>query len=408
MKEDIKERLEKISRGEVPEGYKKSKVGIIPADWEGLKYRQIFRVSSGDGLSQKDMRNGPYPVYGGNGISGYHDKYNFKDSNLIIGRVGAHCGSIYLITGKHWVTDNALYIRNKYRNYNDEFMYYKLKYQNLNRYASQSAQPLISGTRIYSISTSLPPLTEQKKIAQILTTWDKGIELKKKLIEEKKVQKKGLMQRLLTGELRLPGFDGQWKEIRLGDMGKTFNGLRNKTAKDFGKGKAYIPYKNIFDNPKIDIKNLDYVNILDGENQNKVKYGDILFTTSSETPDEVGMSSVLLEEVSELYLNSFCFGFRLKDFEILLAEFARFFFRGDLFRRKVFKLAQGSTRFNLSKNEMMKLNIKLPPIQEQKSIAQILSTGDREIDLLQKEVDQLKLQKRGLMQLLLTGIVRVS
>ncbi len=191
-------------------------------------------------------------------------------------------------------------------------------------------------------------------------------------------------------------------------MGKTFNGLRNKTAKDFGKGKAYIPYKNIFDNPKIDIKNLDYVNILDGENQNKVKYGDILFTTSSETPDEVGMSSVLLEEVSELYLNSFCFGFRLKDFEILLAEFARFFFRGDLFRRKVFKLAQGSTRFNLSKNEMMKLNIKLPPIQEQKSIAQILSTGDREIDLLQKEVDQLKLQKRGLMQLLLTGIVRVS
>ncbi|MCV5632786.1 restriction endonuclease subunit S, partial [Escherichia coli] len=87
-------------------------------------------------------------------------------------------------------------------------------------------------------------------------------------------------------------------------------GLTGKTKEDFGAGKPYIPYINIFKNSRIDIQNLEYVQVNDDERQSVVKYGDIFFTTSSETPEEVGMSSVLLEEVSEVFLNSFCFGFR--------------------------------------------------------------------------------------------------
>ncbi|HZK58116.1 MAG TPA: restriction endonuclease subunit S, partial [Clostridia bacterium] len=108
------------------------------------------------------------------------------------------------------------------------------------------------------------------------------------------------------------------------------------------------------------------------------------------------------------YLNSFCFGFRLDNFEILMPGFARFLFRGNMFRKDIFKLAQGSTRFNLSKTEVLKLYVKLPAVQEQKSIALILSTADREIELLTEELELLKQQKKGLMQLLLTGIVRVK
>src|SRR5690625_2128186 len=155
---------------------------------------------------------------------------------------------------------------------------------------------------------------EQQKIASILSTWDKAIELKEKLIEQKKQQKKGLMQKLLTGEVRLPGFESEWKEVNLGEIGQTFNGLSGKSAKDFGDGKPYIPYKTIFDNSRIDLNKLDYVYINEDERQNKVQYGDVFFTTSSETPDEVAMSSVLLDEVEEVYLNSFCFGFRLNNF----------------------------------------------------------------------------------------------
>ena len=117
---------------------------------------------------------------------------------------------------------------------------------------------------------------------------------------------------------------------------------------------------------------------------------------------------MLLDTVGELYLNSFCFGYRLHNFETLIPEFARFLFRGEAFRDEIFKLSQGSTRFNLSKNEVMKLNITLPTLQEQKAIAQVLSTADKEIELLEKVLEQLKLQKKGLMQLLLNGIIRLK
>lgn len=259
------------------------------------------------------------------------------------------------------------------------------------------------------ISVSVPiNVKEQQKIAFILSTWDKAIELKEKLIEQKKEQKKGLMQKLLMGEVRLPGFDEEWRKARLGNIGKTYNGLSGKTAEDFGKGEPYIPYKTIFADSKIDLQLMDYVSIDGTEEQNTAKYGDIFFTTSSETPNEVAMSSVLLDEVDKVYLNSFCFGYRLKNFDILTPEFARFLFRSHYFRSQVFKLAQGSTRFNISKNEVMKISVELPSVNEQKEIALVLNKADIEVKLLEKQVEEMKEQKKGLMQNLLTGKVRVK
>ena len=201
-----------------------------------------------------------------------------------------------------------------------------------------------------------------------------------------------------------------WEVVRLGEIGKTYNGLTGKNADDFQNGNAkFITYKNIFDNSKIDISILENVKINVNEKQNKVKYGDIFFTTSSETPYEVGMSSILLENINkEVYLNSFCFGFRLKNFKKLLPEFAVFYFRSFPIRSKIIKLAQGSTRFNLSKIQVMKIKLKLPSLQEQQKIADVLSTADREIKLLKKELEELKKQKKGLMQRLLSGEVRVK
>lgn len=226
----------------------------------------------------------------------------------------------------------------------------------------------LSKENVKKIQVILPSKLEQQKIADILSTWDKAIELKEKLIEQKKEQKKGLMQRLLTGKVRLPGFKGEWKEVRLGSIGSAYNGLTGKNKEDFGSGKPYIPYKSVFNGSRINIDQLEYVQISETENQNKVKYGDIIFTASSETPEEVGMSSVLLDHVDELYLNSFCFGYRLNDFNTLIPEFAQYLFRGNVFRKELLKLAQGSTRFNLSKNEVLKIKIKIPGLEEQKKL----------------------------------------
>ena len=276
---------------------------------------------------------------------------------------------------------------------------------------------IATGSKVYGISKGnlekfkiiLPPLPEQQKIAKILATWDKAIKLQQQLIENKKQYKKAVMKKLLTGEVRFKGFNEEWKEYHLGILGNTYSGLSGKSKEDFGIGLPYIPYKNIYGNPSIDITYMDYVNIKPSENQNQVIYGDIFFTVSSETPDEVGMSSVLLDKsIEELYLNSFCFGFRLNDFKTLLPEFASHYFRGDKFRFEMLKAAQGATRFNLSKSNVTKLKIVIPSVAEQLKIASFLSGIDKETKALENELLYFQKQKQGLMQQLLTGKLRVE
>lgn len=186
-----------------------------------------------------------------------------------------------------------------------------------------------------------------------------------------------------------------WNVKTLASLGKPFTGLSGKSKEDFGSGKPYIPYKNIFFNNRIDMTFLDYVEIGENENQFKVKYGDLFFTTSSETAAEVGMASVLLDHVNELFLNSFCFGFRLANFDVLDPHFASYLFRGRNIRKGITMLAQGSTRFNLSKSELGKLLIPIPSLPEQKAIAKILATCDDAIKECSAIMTQLYTRKRS-------------
>ena len=196
----------------------------------------------------------------------------------------------------------------------------------------------------------------------------------------------------------------------MGDIGESYMGLNQKRAEDFKNGNAkYITYKNIFENSCIDTDSFEYVFVEEYEKQNPVKFGDLFFTISSETQNEVGMSSVLLKHISEeMYLNSLCFGFRLFNFENLNPYFARFYFRSREFRKNIIKLSQGSTRFNISKTELLKIKIYFPRLQEQEKIAGVLSLCDEEIQTLKKMLESRKKQKRDLMQNLLNGKVRVK
>ena len=188
--------------------------------------------------------------------------------------------------------------------------------------------------------------------------------------------------------MRFPEFSGEWEKCTLGGIGTTFNGLTGKSANDFGSGSPFITYKSIFDSSKIDISKVEYVRISETERakqtQNEVEYGDIFFTTSSETPEEVGMASVLLTPIHDCYLNSFCFGYRLFDKQAYLPDFFRFYLRSNNVRRKIAILAQGSTRFNISKNEVMKMSIFLPPQNEQRKISEFFSLIEERIET-QKE-----------------------
>ena len=196
-------------------------------------------------------------------------------------------------------------------------------------------------------------------------------------------------------KLRFPGFTEDWEQRKLGSIGSTYTGLSGKTKEDFGHGEAqYITYLNVFQNTIADITMTDKVEI--DTTQNEVKYGDVLFTTSSETPEEVGMSSVWLGDTPNIYLNSFCFGFRPN--QKIDPYFLGYSLHAPYMRDKIKILAQGISRYNISKNKVMELEISLPNNEEQKLLGAFLQRIDLIITLHQRKLDNIKLKKKALLQ----------
>ena len=174
-------------------------------------------------------------------------------------------------------------------------------------------------------------------------------------------------------------------------MGTAYSGLSGKTKDDFGFGNArFITFLNVLTNAKIDTSILESVNVSEGEHQNEVKKGDLLFNTSSETPEEVGMCAVMDEELENVYLNSFCFGFRVTD-DNIDSTFIAYLMRSHIGRRIMSILAQGATRYNLSKNSFCKAELLLPKTkEEQKQVASYFTTLDAQISLQTQRLEKFK------------------
>jgi type I restriction enzyme S subunit len=193
--------------------------------------------------------------------------------------------------------------------------------------------------------------------------------------------------------------EGEWKEKQIDELGETINGLSGKSGDDFGTGKPYVTYKQVFDNSLVDFSVCGKVNISENENQNTLQKGDILFTTSSETPNEVGFASVLLESPKETtYLNSFCFALRPFEIEEIQPKFSRYLFHSPIYRKSIITLAQGITRYNISKGAFKNLKLPLPKPNEQQKIASCLSSLDEVIAANSQKMELLKEHKKGLMQ----------
>ena len=186
-----------------------------------------------------------------------------------------------------------------------------------------------------------------------------------------------------TPNIRFKGFTDDWEQRKLGDMGSTFTGLSGKTKEDFGHGDAqFITYMNVFSNPVANLEMTEAVEI--DANQNSVKKGDVFFTTSSETPEEVGMSCVMPENKDNIYLNSFCFGYRpTEKFDL---DYLAYVLRADSFRKEMTFLAQGISRYNISKNKVMEVSIPVPNLEEQTMIGRYFSTLDHLITLHQRKL----------------------
>lgn len=415
MNPTIKARIESIRRGEVPEGYKRTKIGIVPNEWE--------KVRLGDYLvKHKEVSeyNNQYPVLTSSRRGIFLQSDYYKQEVASEDNTGYNVVPKGYFTYRHMSDDNifrfnintivekgivsTLYPVFTTRGICDDFLLVLLNNgREFSRFAILQKQ---GGSRTYiyfdklqELKIWLPSISEQEKIAEILAGQDRVIALKEKLLAEKQKQKKYLMQQLLTGKKRLPGFSGEWKRGELGDIVVECNDGSTPSRKnsDYFNGdinwvvvEDIIPY--IYSTKeKLSKKGIESANL-------KVwKKGTVIVSTCAsiglvgilccEAATKQGITAILVDENNS-------------------NEYIRFWLENE--KLTLLKFAQGSSIREIRSPMLLKLKINYPCLQEQVAIVKILLTADKEIELLQKDIEQEKLKKKSLMQLLLTGIVRVD
>lgn len=280
-----------------------------------------------------------------------------------------------------------------YRSIDNDFIHPLLSTR---RYVSQVGENL--GARINQITTSdlnsfeffFPKDDgEKRKIGKLFDLLNERIATQNKIIDK--------LQSLISGlndflHLQVGGLSTSFEEL-----GTSYSGLLGKSGDDFGKGKPYITYLNIYSNSIVNEEQVDYVIIGDNEKQNTLLYGDLLFTLSSETPDEVGIGAVYLGESDKYYLNSFCFGLHMTATNKVYSPYLAYLVSNSIFRKFIYPLAQGSTRFNLQKNDFMKKKFLLPTFENQKEIARTLNALSSKLETDRKLLLNYQEQKQYLL-----------
>ncbi len=387
------------------EGYKKTKVGWIPKDWEERPISESFNICNNlrqpiSGTERKKIR-GDYPYYGPTKVQDYINEYRVEGTYALIGEDGDHflkwkdLPMTLLVSGKFNVNNHAHIIQGK-ENLTEWFFYY-FNHRPLTPYLTRQGAGRYKLTKdtLGKIPCAIPPLIEQKAISNCLSTWDKAINTTQKLIEQKQKNKKWLMQNLLTGKKRLKGFSEKWQEYKLSYFLQEYKEKPNSmsdyevlTSSTNGIMKQVDYYG---DNRITNRSNADYNIIPSGFCTYRSRSDDGLFTFNK---NMLGMTGL----ISGYYP---VFTSKNGNIDFLISYL-------NYYKRKLTKYSTGTSQLVLSFNALKKAKFNLPSKEEQTVIAQILQTANKEIEMLQSKLDRQKEQKKGLMQQLLTGAKRLN
>lgn len=383
----------------IPEGYKETVLGVIPKEWEVKRLGDICSYfKSGESITSKDIsEKGKYPVYGGNGLRGYTDKkYTHDGTYILIGRQGALCGNINYVIGKCYISEHAIAVQTKN---NSLWLRYKLDFWNLNRYSESSAQPGLSVEKLIRYKLTVPPLEEQQKISEVLSVWDKAIEKQTQLIEKLELRKKGLMQQLLTGKKRLPGFSGEWKKVAIKDYAMEIS-LKNRQNENWEvlsctKYDGLVPSLQYFGR-QVFSKDIAHYKVVPqycfAYATNHIEEGSIGYQSIYKNALISPMYTVFKTDnnvIDDIFLYKLLKSHRAIHLYNVMME-------GSIDRRGGLRWDNFST-----------IKFLLPDIKEQSAIADILVSCDNEIILAKQKLNSFQHQKKGLMQVLLTGKKRV-
>lgn len=371
-----------------------TQLGIIPLGWNIKRLGEICTYfKSGTSITSKLLKeNGEYPVYGGNGLRGYSDKYTHDGTYILIGRQGALCGNINFVEGKNFISEHAIAVQS-----NEHMMWlkYKLEYWNLNRFSESSAQPGLSVEKLVRYKLTIPPFSEQQKIAEILNIWDKAIEKQRQLIEKLELRKKGLMQQLLTGKKRLPGFSEEWKEVRLGELFIERNEIN----------RVNLPLLSITaDRGVIFQAESDKRDI---SNDDKSKYKRIC-------PNDIGYNTMrmwqgrcALSSLEGIVSPAYTIITPNKDVN---PHYMEMLFKQPFTMYCFWTHSQGlvSDTLNCKFPDFSQIKVTIPSLKEQNAISCLFMEINHEIEFYKQRLNLLHQEKKGLMQVLLTGKKRVT
>ena len=287
----------------------------------------------------------------------------YQNEDILLSNIRPYLKKVWFADRKGGCSADVLVLRgNKCDKY---FLYYVIASDRFINYVMSGIKgvkmPRGDKNQMEEYAFSIPTNMEQKRIAKFISILDERIRLQNKIIEKYESLIQAICDTLIEAE--------QHKvELSFNDFGEPYSGLSGKSAEDFGNGWPYITYMNVYQNQIIDTTDVGLVKINETEQQSVVRYGDILFTLSSETPNEVGMGAVYLGDTYPLYLNSFCFGVRIIDESKIFPPFLAYYISTKSFRKAVFPLAQGSTRFNLQKSDFMNKMFLFPMVEKQNKI----------------------------------------
>lgn len=418
MTPEIKQRIQQIRQGKTPKGYKKTIAGIIPNEWMEIALSSLLEFKNGYNTEKDNYGKGvklisikdilkDKPIYydsiiGSVTISDEQLKefaVNYGDilfqrSSETYEDVGT--SNVYLDKEKVASFSGFVIRGRKIANYNPICLNSILRLGKIRnsiiRKAAGAQHINIGQEALSKVQIPLPPLPEQTAIAEILSTQDRVIELKEQLLAEKKRQKKYLMQQLLTGKKRLKGFKGEWKKCRLGDLCILNNGRAYKQNELLNCGKyKVLRVGNLFTNDEW------YYSDLELSPDKYIDEGDLIYAWSASFRPYIWKGDKVIYHYHIWKITN------IKDIQ---KEYLYLYLLLDVEKLQTEK--QGGTMAHITKENMENREILVPAtIPEQTAIAEILSTVDREIELIGQSIEAEKRKKKSLMQLLLTGIVRV-
>jgi type I restriction enzyme S subunit len=382
----------------IKQGYKQTDIGLIPEDWNSGKIRNYCSMKSGNSITSENITLGDnYPCYGGNGLRGYTKKFSHEGKFTLIGRQGALCGNVRYVEGKFFASEHAI-VTTPLKGNDIKLLSYMFERMNLNQYTESSAQPGLSVSKILDLPFNLPiNISEQTAIATALSDTDALIAALDKKIAKKQQIKQGAMQQLLTGKKRLPGFSGEWVEKKIFEVGKVVTGSTpSRSNPDFWNGDFVwvsaqdFKSKYIFDSKeKITEEGKYTCRILPPKSVLVTCIASIGLNALSK------VACATNQQINSVVCNS--------DNE---PEFLYYQISNNV---ENLKMIAGQTAVPIiNKGQFEIFTLMFPNTKsEQTAIAQILTDMDNEIVQLEKERDKYKEIKAGMMQVLLTGRVRL-